>query len=120
VSHDAHNIVAVGAEEAPLIEAIRKVIALQGGLVAMGRDQETVLPLPVAGLMSLESYDRVAARLGDLDRHVERLGGIPHSFMHLSFLALTVIPALRLTPRGLFDVAAGTHVPVFAGDSSVP
>ncbi|MDD1660283.1 MAG: adenine deaminase [Methanomicrobiales archaeon] len=120
VSHDAHNIVAVGAEDPSLLAAIRKVIALQGGLVAVSRDQETVLALPVAGLMSLEPCDRVAARLAELDRHVERLGGIPHAFMHLSFLALTVIPALRVTPRGLFDVAAGKDVPVFPGNSSRP
>jgi len=120
VSHDAHNIVAVGAEEGPLLAAIRRVIALQGGLVAVGLDQETVLPLPVAGLMSLEPCDCVAARLAELDRHVERLGGIPHAFMYLSFLALTVIPALRVTPRGLFDVAAGNHVPVFHSGSPAP
>jgi len=118
VSHDAHNIVAVGAEEGPLLAAIRRVIDLEGGLVAVSRDGETVLPLPVAGLMSLEPCDRVAARLAELDRHVDRLGGIPHAFMYLSFLALTVIPALRLTPRGLYDVASGNHVPVFPGGSS--
>jgi adenine deaminase len=118
VSHDAHNIVAVGAEEGPLLAAIRRVIDLEGGLVAVGRDGETVLPLPVAGLMSLEPCDRVAARLAELDHHVDRLGGIPHAFMYLSFLALTVIPALRLTPRGLYDVASGNHVPVFPGGSS--
>ena len=120
VSHDAHNIVAVGADGPSLLAAIRRIIALQGGLVAVGRDVETVLALPVAGLMSLEPCDRVAARLADLDRHVERLGGIPHAFMYLSFLSLTVIPALRVTPRGLFDVAAGKDVPVFAGDDSSP
>jgi adenine deaminase len=48
------------------------------------------------------------------------MGGIPHAFMQLSFLALTVIPALRLTPRGLFDVAAGRDVPVFLGSGSDP
>ena len=118
VSHDAHNIMAVGAENTSLLAAIRKVVGLQGGLVAVGRDGETVLALPVAGLMSLEPCERVAARLAELDRQVERMGGIPHAFMYLSFLALTVIPALRVTPRGLFDVAAGKDVPVFPGDGS--
>ncbi|MDD1658049.1 MAG: adenine deaminase [Methanomicrobiales archaeon] len=120
VSHDAHNIVAVGVEREAIGAAIRKVISLQGGLVAVGRDGEMVLALPVAGLMSLEPCDRVAARLAELDRHVERMGGIPHAFMYLSFLALTVIPALRVTPRGLFDVATGKDVPVFAGNGSTP
>jgi adenine deaminase len=118
VSHDAHNIVAVGAERDAIGAAIRKVISLQGGLVAMGSGGETVLALPVAGLMSLEPCDRVAAHLAELDRHVDQMGGIPHAFMYLSFLALTVIPALRVTPRGLFDVTAGKDVPVFAGDGS--
>ncbi|MDD1653797.1 MAG: adenine deaminase [Methanomicrobiales archaeon] len=118
VSHDAHNIVAVGDGGEAIAAAIRKVISREGGLVAVGGEEETALSLPVAGLMSLEPYDRVAARLGELDRHVERLGGIPHAFMYLSFLALTVIPALRITPRGLVDVTAGTVVPVFTTDDS--
>jgi adenine deaminase len=120
VSHDAHNIVAMGTADRDILTAIRRVIEREGGLVAVGADQVTELPLPVAGLMSAAPYDRVAARLGDLERHVEQMGGIPHAFMHLSFLALTVIPALRLTPRGLFDVAAGRDVPVFPGSGSDP
>ena len=120
VSHDAHNIVAVGTADRDILTAIRRVIEREGGLVAVGADQVTELPLPVAGLMSAAPYDRVAARLGELERHVEQMGGIPHAFMHLSFLALTVIPALRLTPRGLFDVAAGRDVPVFPGSGGDP
>jgi adenine deaminase len=110
----------VGTADRDILTAIRRVIEREGGLVAVGADQVTELPLPVAGLMSPAPYDRVAARLGELERHVDQMGGIPHAFMQLSFLALTVIPALRLTPRGLFDVAAGRDVPVFLGSGSDP
>jgi adenine deaminase len=63
--------------------------------------------------MSAEPYDRVAALLAGLDRRVASLGGIPGSFMHLSFLALPVVPELRITPRGLFDAALHRHVDLF-------
>jgi adenine deaminase len=118
VSHDAHNIVAVGTTDAEILTAIRRVTEREGGLVAVHGERVTELPLPCAGLMSLAPYEQVAATLGELHRQVEGMGGIPHAFMHLSFLALTVIPALRLTPRGLFDAAAWKDVPVFTGAAS--
>jgi adenine deaminase len=115
VSHDAHNIIAVGTADEEILTAIRRVIDREGGLVAADGDRVTELPLPVAGLMSLAPHEQVAATLEVLNRQVEEMGGIPGAFMHLSFLALTVIPALRVTPRGLVDVAAGTAVPIFTG-----
>ncbi len=90
--------------------------ATDGGMVAAAGEEVTALPLGCAGLMSALPYDEVAAALARLERVVASLGGIPHAFMHLSFLALPVIPELRITPRGLFDATAFRPVDLFVGD----
>jgi adenine deaminase len=113
VSHDAHNILAVGASDGEITRAIREVAAGDGGMVAVSGDEALVLPLPCAGLMSADPYEEVAARLTGLGEKVASLGGMPGSFMHLSFLALPVIPELRITPRGLFDAVTLSHVDLF-------
>jgi adenine deaminase len=113
VSHDAHNILATGASDAEIILAIREVVAMDGGMVAVSGEQVTMLPLECAGLMSAEPFDVVAARLTRLDDEAASLGASPHPFMHLSFLALPVIPELRITPLGLFDSVAFRHVDLF-------
>jgi adenine deaminase len=113
VSHDAHNIVAVGVEDGDICKAILRVIETGGGLVAVSGERTTLLPLPCAGLMSPDPYDRVYQALGSLDRQLIDIGAIDHAFMYLSFLALTVIPSLRITDQGLFDVDTFTYIPVF-------
>jgi adenine deaminase len=113
VSHDAHNVLATGASDAEIIRAIREVAVRDGGMVAVTGEKITVLPLECAGLMSAEPYDVVAARLTELDDEAASLGASPHPFMRLSFLALPVIPELRITPRGLFDSVAFRHVDLF-------
>jgi adenine deaminase len=113
VSHDAHNILAAGASDPDILRAIREVAIRDGGLAAASGNKITVLPLECAGLMSVEPYDRVAARLTELDEEAASLGASPRPFMHLSFLALPVIPELRITPRGLFDSVAFRHVDLF-------
>ncbi|MGA2935254.1 MAG: adenine deaminase [Methanomicrobiales archaeon] len=113
VSHDAHNVLALGASDGEIIRAIREVVAMDGGMVTVSGERVTALPLECAGLMSAEPYEKVAARLTELDEEVSSLGGPPHPFMYLSFLALPVIPELRITPRGLFDSVAFRHVDLF-------
>jgi adenine deaminase len=113
VSHDAHNILAAGTSDREIIRAIREVAARDGGMVAVSGEKITVLPLECAGLMSAEPYESVAARLTELDEEAASLGASPRSFMHLSFLALPVIPELRITPRGLFDSVAFRKVDLF-------
>jgi adenine deaminase len=115
VSHDSHNIVAVGASAAEIARAVNLVIDAQGGLAAVDADRELVLPLPIAGLMSDRPGAEVAARYAELDRFAKELGsplGAP--FMTLAFMALLVIPALKLGPDGLFDVKAFRPVGLFA------
>lgn len=113
VSHDSHNIVAVGAGDADIVRAIAEVIRLGGGLVAVSGGDVTALPLECAGLMSALPYGEVVQRLGALEEHARRLGAIENPFMYLSFLALTVIPEIRVTERGIFDVGAFKDVPLF-------
>ncbi len=112
VAHDAHQVIAVGAEPAAMAAAIAAVVANRGGLAAVGLGETTLLPLPVAGLMSDRPYDEVADGLDRLASHAALLGGVPDAFMHLSFLALTVIPERRLTERGVFEHADFADVPL--------
>jgi adenine deaminase len=115
VSHDSHHVVAAGVEDQDICRAIALVIRSGGGLAVVSGDEESVLPLPCAGLMSIEPYEAVYDSLAELNDHVELLGGIENAFMYLSFLALSVLPRLRITDRGLFDSEIYQDIPVFAG-----
>ena len=105
VGHDSHNITAVGCDDESLARAVNLVIAAKGGLAAVGADgQEMLLPLPVAGLMSDQPGTDVAAAYAAVDALSKQMGsplGAP--FMTLSFMALLVIPSLKLSDKGLFD-----------------
>ncbi|HNX17671.1 MAG TPA: adenine deaminase [Methanoregula sp.] len=113
VSHDAHNIIATGAGDDEILAAIDAVIRAGGGMAAVYYDKVIVLPLDCAGLMSTLPSGEVVARLDALSEITEKMGGIPEPFMYLSFLALTVIPALRITDRGIFDGVSFRDVPLF-------
>lgn len=105
VAHDSHNIVAVGVDDESICRVVNALIETKGGIAA-GRDEYLeVLPLPVAGIMTNESGPRVARRYGDLNGFVRRKlrCELKAPFMTLSFLALLVIPELKLSDRGLFD-----------------
>lgn len=120
VAHDCHNIVAVGATDEELAAAVNLLIAKEGGICAVGGEKEQVLALPVAGLMSDGYAEDVAAGYARLTSQAKQLGSQLHApFMTLSFLALLVIPALKLSDLGLFDGAKFEFVPVFTGDPTV-
>jgi len=105
VAHDSHNIVAVGVNDESLCQAVNLVIKQRGGISAVGAGKEKVLPLPVAGLMSnLDGYE-VAEAYTAIDTMVKKdLGStLAAPFMTLSFMALLVIPHLKLSDKGLFD-----------------
>lgn len=108
VAHDSHNLIAAGVEDRDILAALRAVCEAGGGLAVAARGEAVAtLPLPVAGLMSLEPAAIVAAGLAKATAVARELGAVPqHPFMTLSFLALPVIPSLRLTDLGLVDVAA--------------
>ena len=109
VAHDSHNIVVVGVDDADIFAAVKEVERNQGGL-AVAADGRALasLPLPIAGLLSPEPLETVAAKIEELEELARGLGCSVHSpFSVLSFLALPVIPELKLTDMGLVDVMAG-------------
>ena len=114
VAHDAHNIVVVGASDEDMAVAVREIERLQGGLV-ISRNGGVVdrLPLPIGGIMSPAPAAEVAEALERLDRGVRDLGvSIDHPFGFLSFLALSVVPRLKITDLGVLDVDAWEIVPI--------
>lgn len=104
VAHDSHNIIAVGVDDESLAKAINLVVKEQGGVSCVTGTQEAVLGLPVAGLMSLENGYTVAEKYTAIDKLAKAAGATLGSpFMTLSFMALLVIPHLKLSDLGLFD-----------------
>ncbi|MBS1919131.1 MAG: adenine deaminase [Bacteroidetes bacterium] len=104
VAHDSHNIVAVGVDDKSICDAVNIVIEKQGGVGAVGDEKEMVVALPVAGLMSNEDGYKVAAAYTKIDAMAKELGStLSAPFMTLSFMALLVIPHLKLSDKGLFD-----------------
>lgn len=104
VAHDSHNIVAVGSNRESLSAAVNALIDCQGGVAVVDGDSVSLLPLPVAGIMSADDGDLVASTYADLDRRAKLLGTtLSAPFMTLSFMALLVIPELKLSDKGLFD-----------------
>jgi adenine deaminase len=105
VAHDSHNIIAVGVDDESICKAVNLVIKERGGVSAVSKLAELVLGLPVAGLMSNEDGYKVASSYTAIDKMVkEALGStLASPFMTLSFMALLVIPHLKLSDLGLFD-----------------
>jgi len=112
VAHDSHNVVAVGVDDNSLCAAVNLIIKSRGGLSVVGRGRRAVLPLPIAGLMSDRDGRTVAQHYTALDTLAKRLGSkLDAPFMTLSFMALLVIPDLKLSDRGLFSAAQWGFVP---------
>jgi adenine deaminase len=94
----------VGVDDESITKAINMVIACKGGVSCVGRNKEQVLPLPIAGLMSAEDGYKVAEAYTEIDQQAKELGsGLGSPFMSLSFMALLVIPNVKLSDKGLFD-----------------
>jgi adenine deaminase len=111
LAHDCHNIVALGVDDGAIRKAVEAVIRQHGGVsVTDGVDVFTV-PLPVGGIVSAEKPQKLAADLEELSRRTRALGSLlSHAHATLSFMALEVIPHLKLTDRGLFDVDTFRYV----------
>src|SRR5690625_48192 len=104
VAHDSHNVIAVGSSDRDISRAVNLVMKHHGAIVAVTGDQERVLPLPVAGLMSDRSAGEVAIGYEDLNDLVRQMGStLQAPFMTLSFMALLVIPTLKISDRGMFN-----------------
>ena len=119
VAHDSHNLICVGMSDSDMLEAIRALQREGGGLVAVGNGRVLAkLPLPIAGLMSDRGASDVVRALEDLHRAARDLGcRLTAPFMALSFLALPVIPHLKLTDQGLVDVDEFKLVSLAASES---
>lgn len=104
IAHDSHNVIAVGANDADLLRAINSVIETKGGMAVADGNEVLLLPLPVAGLMSDQSSEVVAKIAHRLYEKARSLGcPLTAPFVTLSFMALLVIPELKLSDLGLFD-----------------
>ncbi|MEW5693273.1 MAG: adenine deaminase [Candidatus Hydrogenedentota bacterium] len=115
VSHDSHNIVVVGTNDRDIFKAITAIRKYQGGIsVVENETLKGVLPLPIAGLMSNKSLYEVDENLKQMNSLAKEMGvKLRDPFMHLSFLSLPVIPELKLTDKGLFDVKKFDFVDLF-------
>ncbi len=118
VAHDAHNIIVVGVNDQEIRHAAEEIARMQGGFVAVqGGKVKASLPLPVAGLMSLDSAEVVASQMKKIKEAARDLGSpLTNPFLTLSFLALPVIPELKLTDRGLVDVSRFQIIPLEASE----
>jgi adenine deaminase len=104
VAHDCHNIIAVGTNDQDLLAAIQVISDNQGGICAVNGNDSNVLPLPIAGLMSSRSCAEIGYQYSLLDQKAKEWGSALRApYMSLSFMALLVIPALKLSDKGLFD-----------------
>ena len=117
VAHDSHNVIAVGVDDDDIVAAIELVMQSAGGLslASSADNMNNVLALPVAGLMSTESCVDVGRAYAELDAGVKRLGSrLRAPYMTLSFMALLVIPEIKLSDRGLFDGDTFRFLPLIA------
>jgi adenine deaminase len=114
VGHDSHNIIAVGCDDDSITKAINLIIEHKGGLALSDGDMNEILPLPVAGLMTLAPGEDVAQAYSRMDNYAKKQMGsaLRSPFMLISFMALLVIPALKLSDKGLFDGSSFEFVDV--------
>ena len=115
VAHDSHNLVVVGTNDQDMMCAIEEMIKMRGGLVAVVDGTVLcALPLEIAGLMSSEPFERVEHKMRELASATREMEcGLERPFMTLSFMALSVMPKLKLTDKGLVDVGQFSTVPLF-------
>jgi adenine deaminase len=113
VAHDCHNIVAVGTSDKYLVEAINAVISHKGGISAVDPYSKDTMPLPIAGIISTGSAEEAAESYSNLHHKALNMGAsLKSPYMTLSFMALLVIPNLKLSDLGLFEGSSFTFVPV--------
>lgn len=117
IAHDAHNIVAVGASDEEICRAVNSLIDVQGGIAVCDGKEVITLPLRIGGLMSDERAELLAEKLEEVERKIKELGcNLKSPVISLSFIALPVIPKLKLTDLGLVDVEKFEIVDVFVSD----
>jgi adenine deaminase len=114
VAHDSHNIIAVGADDKSIVEAINAVIDASGGIAVFSNGKVNILPLPIAGIISDKDIDTVSVSYSEINRLVKNLGStLDAPFMTLAFMSLLVIPELKIGDGGLFDVNEFNYTELF-------
>ncbi|MFT5250106.1 MAG: adenine deaminase [bacterium] len=113
VGHDSHNIIAVGATDEAICKAVNLLIETKGGICAVTNSEEKVVPLPVAGIMSDQNGETIGKNYALLDQMAKKMGCTLNApYMTLSFMALLVIPSLKLSDKGLFNGSKFEFTPV--------
>lgn len=113
IAHDSHNIIAVGTNDHDICRAVNAIIENKGGISVAFKGNVEALPLPVAGIMSPDDGYSIAKKYSELDKKAKQLGTKLHApFMTLSFMALLVIPSLKLSDKGLFDGNSFKFIPL--------
>jgi len=114
VGHDSHNVIVVGVDDESMARAVNMIIDAKGGVSAVDGDQELIVELPVAGIMSPKDGYEIAKEYKAIDKMAKDMGSkLESPYMTLSFMALLVIPALKLSDKGLFDGEAFKFVDIF-------
>lgn len=114
IAHDSHNIISVGTNDIDILNAINEVVRMKGGLSVCSGEEKKSLKLDIGGIMTTRSCDEIAADYDDLNKLTGLLGcAMKAPFMTLSFMALLVIPDLKIGDRGLFDVRKFEQVSLF-------
>ena len=104
VGHDSHNIIAIGVSDEAICKAVNLLVENEGGICAVSNTEQKVVALPVAGIMSDKNAEIIGKQYAELDKMAKQLGSKLHApYMSLSFMALLVIPALKLSDKGLFN-----------------
>jgi adenine deaminase len=104
VGHDSHNIIAIGVSDEMICKAVNLIIENTGGVCAVNKSEEKIVSLPVAGIMSDKSAQEIGKAYATLDKMAKEMGSkLKAPYMSLSFMALLVIPSLKLSDKGLFD-----------------
>jgi adenine deaminase len=114
VAHDSHNIISVGVSDELITRAVNLIIENKGGMAYVDENVEHILPLPIAGLMSVQPIEKVSAKYLEIEDAVKNAGSqLSSPLMTLSFMSLLVIPSLKIGDRGLFDVEKFQFTNVF-------
>jgi adenine deaminase len=104
VAHDSHNIIVIGADDKSIVNAVNTIIENKGGICVVENGWTEILPLPIAGIISDKNCPKVACKYEQLEAKAKELGSkLSAPFMTLSFMALLVIPELKMSDKGLFD-----------------
>ena len=116
VGHDSHNIIAVGVSDEMICKAVNLVIENRGGVCAVNTSEEKIVSLPIAGIMSDKPAKQIGKAYAELDKMAKQMGSTLRApYMSLSFMALLVIPSLKLSDKGLFDGTSFQFTPLEVG-----